>query len=235
MSSRRLQILVTTGLAAAVLYGCDSKNEVPPAVPEAGPDPVTWRLDNLEEIGGHPVTVVGEPKLIDTPAGKAIEFDGIDDAIFLDVHPLAGMKQFTVEIVFKPYADGAAEQRFFHMQEDESESRVMFETRLVDGNYWFLDTFIKSGDQSVVLYAEEDTHEIGQWQHAAIVVDGETMRHYVNAKLELTDALQYRPQSYGRTSLGVRINEVHWFAGAIRTVRMTSRVLAPGEFLTSND
>jgi hypothetical protein len=111
----------------------------------------------------------------------------------------------------------------------------MFETRLVEGGRWFLDTFIKSGEQNVVLYAENDTHEIGQWQHAAIVVDGETMRHYVDGQLELSDTLQYQPQSSGRTSLGVRINEVHWFKGAIRTARFTPHVLGPAEFLSISD
>ena len=74
---------------------------------------VIWELDNLEEIGGHKVTVEGEPKVIDTPHGKALEFDGVDDGIFLDVHPLAGMTEFTVEVIFQPYADGQPEQRFF--------------------------------------------------------------------------------------------------------------------------
>jgi hypothetical protein len=235
MSSRSLRSLILACLAAAVLCGCESGNEAPPAIPEASPDPITWRLNNLEKIGGHPVTVVGDPTLIETPNGKALEFDGVDDAIFIDVHPLAGMTEFTVEVVFQPYADGAAEQRFFHMQEDGSESRVMFETRLVEGNRWFLDTFIKSGEQSVVLYAENDTHEVGQWQHAAIVVDGKTMRHFVNGELELSDSLAFAPQGRGRTSLGVRINEVHWFKGAIRTVRFTPRALSPEEFLIADD
>jgi PelA/Pel-15E family pectate lyase len=197
--------------------------------------PVNWALDNLDAIGGHRVTIAGEPRVIDTPAGAAIEFDGIDDGIFLDVHPLADMTQFTAEVVFRPYADGAAEQRFFHMQEDETDSRVMFETRLVDGDRWFLDTFIKSGGQGVTLYAEDHLHEIGRWHHAAIVVDGATMRHYVNGKLELGERLDYEAQSAGRTSLGVRINEQHWFKGAIRTARFTPRVLAPTEFLTAAD
>lgn len=199
--------------------------------PEFSPDSIVWQLDNLENIGGHPVTVVGDPEVIQTPAGKAIEFDGVDDAIFLDVHPLQGMSTFTAEIVFNPYADGAQEQRFFHMQESSSESRVMFETRLVDGDRWFLDTFVKSGEQSAVLFAKDDTHPTASWQHAAIVVDGLTVKHFVDGNLELSEGLHYEPQGSGRTSLGARINKVHWFKGAIRTARFTPRVLTPAEFL----
>jgi hypothetical protein len=196
-------------------------------------EPVVWRLDNLETIGGHAVTITGAPRIIDTPGGKALEFDGIDDGIFFDVHPLQGATEFTVEVVFNPYQDGAAEQRFFHMQEDASDARVMFETRLVEGERWFLDTFIKSGEQRVTLFAENHAHEIGPWRHAAIVVDGATMRHYVDGQLELSAPLLYSPQGSGRTSLGVRINKVHWFKGAIRTARFTPRVLVPDEFLTA--
>src|SRR5262245_47939516 len=56
----------------------------------AADDVVTWTFDRLDRIGGHQTTVVGEPRVIDAPVGKAIEFDGVDDAIFLDVHPLEG-------------------------------------------------------------------------------------------------------------------------------------------------
>ncbi|GEM_PF-109188 len=196
---------------------------------------VTWRLDNLENIGGHDVTVLGKPKVIDTPAGKALEFDGVDDGIYLDTHPLAGLEEFTVEVVFNPYADGAREQRFFHMQENDSASRVMFETRLPGDNQWFLDTFIKTPHSDVTLYAEEDLHPIGPWRHAAIVVDGWRFRHYVDGKLELSEWLNYEPQGEGRTSLGMRINQVHWFRGAIRTVRITPRPLSPDAFLTAED
>ena len=198
-------------------------------------EPVTWQLDNLEQIGGHLVTIEGDPKVIDTPGGRAIEFDGVDDAIFLDVHPLQSMAAFTAEVIFNPYENGAQEQRFFHMQENDTESRVMFETRLVERDRWFLDTFIKSGEQQVTLYAEEHVHDVGTWQHAAIVADGDTMRHYVNGQLELSDSLSFTPQKSGRTSLGVRINKVHWFKGAIRTVRFTPRVLEPAEFLKLAD
>jgi len=196
---------------------------------------LTWRIDNLVEIAGHRVTVLGDPLVIDTPRGKAVEFDGIDDGVFIDVHPLAGMSEFTVEVVFKPYKDGAPEQRFFHMQEDPSQERVMFETRLVDDDQWFLDTFIYSGEQKIPLYAIDNKHAVGSWYHAAIVVDGSSFKHFVNGELELSEAIQFEPQGAGRTSLGVRLNKVNWFKGAIRTARFTPRALTPEEFLTAED
>src|SRR5437762_72346 len=67
-----------------------------------GADQETWIFNRLDRIGGHRTTIVGDPRVIDTPVGKAIEFDGIDVAIFVDVHPLAGAETFTWEAIFRP-------------------------------------------------------------------------------------------------------------------------------------
>ena len=206
-----------------------------PVAPQKAEQQVTWEIDNLKEIGGHKVIVEGKPKVINTPQGKAVEFDGVDDGIFLDVHPLAGMTEFTVEIIFRPDAGGPVEQRFFHMQENDSEERVMFETRLVEDNRWFMDAFIQTGDQNNTMYAVGDQHEIGPWYHAAIVVDGSTFKHYVNGQMELGKEIDFEPPKSGRTSLGVRINKVFWFKGAIRKARFTPRAMTPNEFLTAED
>ena len=37
---------------------------------------VVWRLDNLQQIAGHAVTTVGEPRVVDTRIGRAVAFDG---------------------------------------------------------------------------------------------------------------------------------------------------------------
>jgi hypothetical protein len=40
-----------------------------------------------------------------------------------------------------------------------------------------------------------------------------------------------RPLAAGRTSIGVRLNRVFWFKGAISKARFTARALAPAEFM----
>ena len=177
----------------------------------------------------------GDPEVIDTPNGKAIQFDGVDDGIFLDINPLGGMSEFTVEVIFRPDRDGATEQRFFHMQEGDTDDRVMFETRLDENRDWFLDTFIMSGEQKIPLYAEHDLHPLNRWYHAAIVVDGKSFTHFVNGQKELSEPLDFEAMQAGRTSLGVRLNRVNWFKGAIRTARFTPRALSPEEFLTAGE
>jgi hypothetical protein len=191
---------------------------------------VDWQFTRLDAIGGNKTTIVGSPSLADMPTGKVIEFDG-QSGLFLDVNPLAGLKQITAEVIFQPYASGAKEQRFLHFQEDGSENRLLFEIRLTDDNRWFLDTFIKSGADNYTLYAEKFSHAVGPWHHAAVVMDGTTMRHYVNGVEEMTTPLNFTPQTAGRTSIGVRINRVSWFTGAIKRVRITPRVLTPQQLL----
>jgi len=190
----------------------------------------TWRFDNLKSIGGHAVKVMGEPKVIDTPKGKAIEFDGVDDAIFLEVHPLAGAKTFTWEAIFRPDKGGKAEQRIFHLQEEGSQTRMLFETRLV-GDQWYLDAFVHSDAGNQALMEKTKLHPLGEWFAIAAVYDGKELRSYVNGVLQLKADLKFTPEKPGRTSVGVRINLRDYFKGAFREARMTKKALKPSQFL----
>jgi len=196
----------------------------------ATPAAELWKFDSLARIGGHSVTVEGHPQLIATPAGKAIQFGGIDDALFLNVHPLAGAETFTWEVIFRPDADGKPEQRFFHLQEEGSDNRMLFEIRIVDGK-WCLDSFAQSGTESKPLLNREKLHPLGVWHHAAAVYDGREYRNYVNGDLEGSGALRLAPQGPGRTSIGTRINRKDYFKGAVFEARMTRAALSPSQFL----
>ena len=192
---------------------------------------VTWNIDNLKKIGGNRVEALGDPKIIETGKGKAIVFDGVDDGIFIDNDPVAGAEAFTIEAIFRPGAGGGKEQRWLHIEDTENaETRVLLEIRL-DGNEWFLDTFIKSGDNRSPLYAENFKHPVGQWFHVALVYDGKEMRHYINGQLELFGKITAKPFGKGITSIGVRQNKVYWFKGAVRKARFTNRALSPDQFM----
>ena len=192
--------------------------------------PATWKIDNLKLIGASPTSVIGDPHVIKTAAGKSVLFDGVDDGIVVNKNPIVGTSVFTIEAVFRPDASGGKEQRWFHIQQDTIDNRVLLETRL-DGDQWFLDTFIKSGENSRTLYAETFRHPVGEWYHVALVFDGSTMRHYVDGKEELSGPLIISPMGEGSTSIGVRMNRVFWFKGAIRKLRFTPRALVPREFM----
>ena len=192
---------------------------------------VIWAIDNLRSIAGHPTSVLGAPTVIDTPEGKALQFDGVDDALFVEHHPLARLSQFTVEIFFRPDAGGSPAQRFFHMQDDGSGGRVLFETRLPGNGTWVLDVFVESAGGEIALYQPRSTHPLGAWYHLAAVIDGRRARHYVNGVQEMDAALNFQPHRGGRTSIGVRITRMYFFKGAMRLARFTPRVLTPAEFL----
>jgi hypothetical protein len=190
----------------------------------------TWQFDSLDQIAGHRTTILGHPRVIATPAGKAVEFNGADDAIFLDTHPLAGAETWTWEVVFRPDPDGSPEQRFFHLQENGTDNRMLFEIRLI-GKQWCLDSFAKSGSASLALMDRAKLHPAGVWYHAAAVYDGQEFRNYVDGVLEGKGPLHLAPQNPGQTSVGVRINKVNYFKGAVRMARMTPRALPVSEFL----
>jgi hypothetical protein len=31
-----------------------------------------WTFDSIDSIGGHPTTILGSPRVVDTPIGKAV-------------------------------------------------------------------------------------------------------------------------------------------------------------------
>ena len=189
-----------------------------------------WIFDRLDRLGGHATTVEGRPTVVPSPLGPAIQFNGKDDVLFLDIHPLAGAATFTWEVIFRPDRDGGAEQRFFHFQESGSENRLLLETRIVNGQ-WCLDSYVHSNAGSVALLDRTKLHSTDEWHHVAMVYDGTTLRHYSDRKLQGEAPLKFAPHGPGRTSVGTRINRKDYFKGAIRETRMTSRALAIGEFL----
>jgi len=202
------------------------------AFPSAGQE--VWTFDRLDQIGGHPVTVIGHPRLIETPAGKAIEFNGVEDGLFLDVHPLAGAATYTWEAIFRPDG-GNVEQRWFHLEEQpatglDSNNRMLFEIRVLDGK-WCLDAFNKSSTAQKAMLDRRHLHELGQWHHVAAVYDGKAFRSYVDGALDGEAQIELAPQAAGRTAVGVRMNKLYYFKGAVRTARFTRRALAPSEFL----
>ena len=198
--------------------------------------PEVWIFDRVENIGGLPTTVLGHPHVIDTPLGKAVEFNGIDDALLIGEHPLAGAEAFTFEAIFRPDPGGAPEQRWFHLSEQDpqtgqdTDARLLFETRL-SADSWCLDAFVNTSAGSKALLDRNLLHPLGAWYHVAMVYDGTEFRSYVNGALQGKATLGFTPEGKGHTSVGVRINRVNYFKGAVREARFTRRALKPEEFI----
>ncbi len=211
---------------------------------------VTWRFDNLTRIGGAQVTTIGTPQVVDTPIGKAIHFEGrgktdnsnsqsgnpIGDALFLNAAPLSGDATYTFEVIFRPSSKGAPAQRFFHMQDSNSQSRRMFEIRIVNDR-WCLDTVgIDVGhgpEQHGVALACDAAHlhALDRWYAVATTYDGKTLRGYVDGDLQGEINVTLAPLPPGTTSVGTRIDKRDFFTGDIYSARFTPGVLPPPDFL----
>jgi hypothetical protein len=196
-----------------------------------------WRFDRTDSLGAHPTKVLGAPEVIETPIGKAVQFNGKSDALLVDVHPLAGAEAWTWEMIFRPDADGAQAQRIFHLQVRDSATgkdlsdRMLFEIRIVNGG-WCLDSFATAGGQHATLLNCEKTHPFGPFYRVTAVYDGSTLKNYVGEEEQGEAPLKMVPQGEGHTSAGVRIDLRDWFKGAIYQARFTRRALPPAEFLT---
>jgi hypothetical protein len=215
---------------------CAAGLAIRPAV--ARPRPELWTFDSLSRIAALRPRVEGSPRIVQTPFGKATEFDGVDDALFLDRHPLAGAARFTFEALFRPDG-GAFEQRWFHLESDEGpqvkpgtgSSRMLFQNRVVEDE-WYLDAFMKGAGYSQVLMVPERRFRLGAWYHVAQTYDGATYRSYVDGQLQAEAKVPFQAQGPGRASVGIRMNHVNPFKGAIRQASFVrDEALGPGGFV----
>ena len=227
-AASRVAAALAVALSAAALLGADASEDKPAM---KTPDATIWEIADLEKIGGRKVAVVGSPQVTSAPKGKAVRFDGTKDGLVVEANPLAGLGAFTLEVVFRPESGGPREQRFFHCQEDGSENRAMLETRLTDDGKWYLDTFLKFGRAERALADPKALHPLDEWHAAALVFDGREMAHYVDGAKECAAKFGFKPLGPGRTSIGMRLNQVHWFKGAVRQARFSPRALKPDEML----
>ena len=209
------------------------------AVPSSGPEDVSdriiWSVDSLTNIGGHSVEVMGNPRVVKTDVGAAVLFDGDGDRLLVNHNPLFGAEEFTIEIIFNPndvYPQNA-EPRFFHIESDESpDRRITIELRLNDQHQWYLDTFVKSDVSKYTLIDATLIHPIAVWTHAAITYKDTEFTSYVNGQRELSANVEYQPiPESAKSSIGARMNQVHWFNGAISHIAITHKAVEPKEFV----
>lgn len=190
--------------------------------------PTVWRLDDLAAVGGHPAKKIGAPRLVRDAAGAAIFFDGAHDGLVVPANPLRHLRAFTIELLIRPDADGPAEQRFFHVQDTDA-NRALLELRLTPAGRWALDTFLRCGDSSLPLLDLTKLHSSAEWHWVALRYDGHRMTSFVDGVRELEGDVTFLSTAAGETSVGVRLNLVHWFKGGIREIRVSPTALPPDQ------
>ena len=197
-----------------------------------------WDIDNLEHIGGHEVTVLGDPVVVSTELGYAVEFDGDGDRLLVHSNPIGESKEFTVELIFWPEAcyPNNTDPRFVHIQDpdDPQNKRVMIELRLNASNECYLDGFMLTDIESLALIDETLTHPTETWLHAAITYKDGVFRTYMEREEELSGNVAFRNMILGptgKTSLGARMDARNWYRGKMKTLKVTRKALQPEEFL----
>jgi len=202
-----------------------------------------WDINSLTTIGGHTVTVDGNPVVVTDPQmGDAVKFDGNGDMLTVDAAPVGASTQFTVEVIFKPDAGAiniANEPRFVCFWDPANASsgpRMTIELRATAANAWYFDGFLKTDLSNLTLIDAAKTHPIGQWMHAAITYQNGTLSTYVNGVLELSGALNFTSKVLnpsGKVSVGARYNKTNWYSGLIKTIKVTQAALQPSEFIVN--
>jgi len=192
---------------------------------------VIWPVNSLNSIAGLPTQAEGNPQL----TTDAVFFDGDGDRLVVDNNPLAGAEEFTVEIIFKPYDTypNNREPRFFHIESvDNPNRRLTIELRLNDQQQWYLDAYIKSENSQLTLIDSTKVHSVGEWFHVAITYKDQHFVSFVNGQKELEGKVEYLPiPENAKTSIGARMNQIHWFYGEIKKIRVTHKALLPEAFL----
>lgn len=226
--SRRFGVF--SAASALCLLGADLRADAPADADKQAP--TRWVLDAPGRLGDLTPTRLGAPQPLPTPDGPGLRFDGRADGLVLPVNPLAGLNRFTIEICLKPDRDGPAEQRYFHAQ-DSAGHRALLELRLNPDSTWVLDTFLYSGTSRLAVIDRSKTHPAGEWHWVALVYDGRVLSGFVDGIKQGEGAVSFPPMGPGEISLGVRLNRVAWFKGALREVRIHPRALAAEELARS--
>jgi hypothetical protein len=180
------------------------------------------------------VTVEGEPSLEFTAFGSSVEFNGVDERLLIDENPIFGAEEFTIEAVIYPYNshEFAQAPRFLHIESADSPNRrITLELRLTEDGQWYFDAFIKSDLDKYTLVEPTLTHPKDQWYHLAITYKDGVFTSYVNGEKELSHTVTYQliPEN-AKTSIGARMNQIHWFNGLIDSTRFTNKALTPESF-----
>jgi hypothetical protein len=200
-----------------------------------------WELTSLKKIGGHSVTIFGNPEIIKTELGQAAKFDGVDDRLLVNNNPIGDAIEFTVEVIFKPDPayNISNQPRFIHIQDpdDSLSKRIMIELRITEKNEWYLDGYMQTDAGQKTLVNKAMLHPTGKWQHAALTFKDNTFKTYVNGIQELSGTVDYKNKiinKTGKISIGGRMNEINYYCGLIKTLKITRKALEPKDFLKLN-
>lgn len=181
--------------------------------------------------GGYPgLTVLGSPAIVPAEADggasrepPALTFDGVHDGLLIPENLLRGSSRFEIVAEFFPAAAGSREQRFFHIQDDQSDDRILMETRLTGDGFWYADSCVVFQERVVILADPVRRHPLNRWYRYTLRCNGSRVEHLID---DISDGIcvetGLQSPRGGVTSIGVRATGDHHFAGAIRSISVST-------------
>jgi len=181
------------------------------------PKRIVWTPRQL--LRSKPLTL-GRPILKGFGPGRSIEFNGLEDGLILPAIPFQNWPATIIELTFRPDRDGSKEPRILHA-EDEDGNRVTLEARLTKDGHWYPDVFLKNGitGERQTLMDSSRRYRTNAWYKIALSWDGTNMQCFVNGQQTGEGRISMYPFASGNIALGMRLNRVNPFKGAIRRIR----------------
>lgn len=186
-----------------------------------------WFADQLLSSENKSIEIIGNPALYKESNGSSVYFDGIKDCLIVPNIPIQGATQFSINVLIKPTELKASAPRFLHA-EDANQNRVTIEMRTTKEGYWYLDAFLKNGlsNKGLTLIDSTRLHPVNKWYSITLTYNGKEMITYVDGKPEGKGLISFPPMGAGKTSLGMRLNQIYPFKGFISEVQFYPEALS---------
>jgi len=127
-------------------------------------------------------------------------------------------------LLYSLYFRGEDESQWKLLRANMTENTYLLEGDVfADGRYYFRVT--ASDRPSNPAEFARNTELIS----TPVVYDGKVLRHFINGEKEMEGPVDFPPSASGKMSLGVRLNRVYWYKGAIGEVRFHPRALEGAE------
>lgn len=193
--------------------------------------------------------LVGGPAWVEGLPGKALEFDGVDDAVEVGINPLKGAHALTVQAYIKPMSvpDFESAKIFNIGLESATQGKDRFMLDILPyGDGWVLSHFMSiegnRSDAEEVVLESGPVHTFGEWYHVAMVFDSTSpntvkIKQYINHSLELEWEYTITVLNEGQIFIGERYEiksstgRRNYFHGVIDNVILHKRALTPEEFM----
>lgn len=184
---------------------------------QSSPEKIVWTSGSIKE--SYPL-LYGQPLTKGVGPRRSMRFNGREDGLVMPSIPFQGWASCTIELMFRTDRDGPREPRILHA-EDEEGNRATLEARLTPDGYWYPDVFLKNGTtgQRLTLMDSSRRYRTHTWHKLSLVWDGSAMQCFVNGQKVGEGKMSMHPFTSGNIALGMRLNRVNPFKGAIRRIR----------------